>query len=882
MKIRNSFLYALAFLAAGTSSMDIQADNVVLTSTSVTYPHERGQWSAEQCAAWQAEYGPIRGINCPLPPCAAVTQEEAFAICARMGYNSIRWWPNSSSVDAYIQSVEEWATWADKYGMTVSPVFGFVYGFYGKDGSESSLKTMETWVRKITRHFRNDKRIILWDIWNEPNMDDDLTEGMMSWISQMVKWMQQEGCTQPISSSIVWDTGVGCNTATATGRRLTRENTEKLMDVHNYHDYSCQDGFNQETASMYTRLKKLGDRPLVCTECMTRVNGSTYARTLVDFAKYNINFYAWGLSACDPNWEVKWSRSTFYNWDPMFHNALYADFEPYNESEPQWVKNFDFQGNFGGVETGSEYTEVWSPRRAWRWMQHGESKGLLCNSIAEASSAIDTHRADSLYNTIAVRIGYNNWAAGSTSLKNQFTALLNSAESAGMTVIPILLTSGDMNISASTLADYTYNMVNAYYSDRRVQAWCVYEQTNGSSSDETLKTSLATILRKTRYAVQNQPIFMAPKTDGVTPDSTATDAANWMWSLGDAVGVAADVPQGFLGTLMCQHHKPIFQLGNTALTSEMAENHVNWMSMASISKEDVAVYRFTPIMGSNEDRQSRWTGWETYRWMNRTAPRGIACTNMAGALKTLNSLQGTDTPYNSISVTLDLRTYTARKETFYKEMDSLLVMAGEAGMTVLPQLLTDTYISMASSRLTEYVADVLTHYATDTRILAWNLYDNMCNTSTNTSKATELVDLLFAAGRATGAQQPLFMTPCVSTRTLPEGFDAVKNLEHGIYAGWNYLTFGKGNVQLCYKIWCMSDIIGYVSSQRSEHLGWLNAQANKFGRPIFCTNWKPATSEPASNTLDIFSDMHVTWYVNGTLDDAAVKNFTYRPVSTAH
>ena len=265
MNIKRPLLYALALLTACATSMSALADNVVLTSTSATHPHERPQWSAEQCAAWQAEYGPIRGINCPYPSCGATSQEDAIALCARMGYNSIRWWPNGSSVDNYIKDVEQWAAWADKYGMTVSPVFGFVYGFYGEKGTDASLKQLEAWVRKITQHFRGDKRIILWDIWNEPNMNDDKTEGMMSWIAQIAKWMQQEGCTQPISSSIVWDTGVNLNNSTATGKRLLRENTERLMDVHNYHHYSCQDGFNQETPSMYNRLKRLGDRPLVRT-----------------------------------------------------------------------------------------------------------------------------------------------------------------------------------------------------------------------------------------------------------------------------------------------------------------------------------------------------------------------------------------------------------------------------------------------------------------------------------------------------------------------------------------------------------------------------------------------------------------------------------------
>ena len=126
------------------------------------------------------------------------------------------------------------------------------------------------------------------------------------------------------------------------------------------------------------------------------------------------------------------------------------------------------------------------------------------------------------------------------------------------------------------------------------------------------------------------------------------------------------------------------------------------------------------------------------------------------------------------------------------------------------------------------------------------------------------------------------MTPCVATNTLPEGYDAVQNLVHGVYAGWDHLNFGKGNVKLCFKMWCQSDIISYTSSQRSELLGWLNAQANKFGRPLFCSQWKPAVSEEPSSVLDIFSDMHVSWFVNGTLDATAVQNFHYRPVSTAH
>ena len=68
------------------------AQDVVLTSTSSTYPNQRGQWSEAQGEAWQKKYGPIIGVNCPYPPCGAISQEQSIALAASLGYNSIRWW----------------------------------------------------------------------------------------------------------------------------------------------------------------------------------------------------------------------------------------------------------------------------------------------------------------------------------------------------------------------------------------------------------------------------------------------------------------------------------------------------------------------------------------------------------------------------------------------------------------------------------------------------------------------------------------------------------------------------------------------------------------------------------------------------------------------
>ena len=296
--------------------------------TNADHPYARGQWTKEQCDAWAEKYGPIIGINCPYPPCAAITQEEAIKLASELGFNSVRWWPGGSTANEYINSVEQWAAWADKYGMTVAPVFGFPQGYYSRSDKEQALAELEGVVRQVVRHFRNDDRIVLWDIWNEPEMTDpEICKEQMEWIQQMVLWCREEGCTQPISSSIIWDAGIG--SANPNDLTAIRNETEGMMDLHNFHNYTVQEDHNRNVSVMVNRIAKINDNALVCTECLTRTNGSGVARTLTEFSKYGIHFYTWGLYSCDANWEVSWGRSTYYAWEPMFHNLLYADGDPY-------------------------------------------------------------------------------------------------------------------------------------------------------------------------------------------------------------------------------------------------------------------------------------------------------------------------------------------------------------------------------------------------------------------------------------------------------------------------------------------------------------------------------------------------------------------------
>ena len=89
-------------------------------------------------------------------------------------------------------------------------------------------------------------------------------------------------------------------------------------------------------------LKSLDDRPIVCSECLNRQNGSGIERSLAIFAEEHVHFYVWGLYSNDRNWNTGWRKSEFDQYARNFHNMLYADGTPYSQQEIQWVKDFHF------------------------------------------------------------------------------------------------------------------------------------------------------------------------------------------------------------------------------------------------------------------------------------------------------------------------------------------------------------------------------------------------------------------------------------------------------------------------------------------------------------------------------------------------------------
>lgn len=854
--------YLIAFLwcLAGTAALPGQ-EKIVLTSTSTAHPYERPQWTKAEGEAWLAKYGPIIGVNHPKEAYPGMSRRECLRKASELGFNSVRSFVQGNTADDYIRNLRSLADDCEDFGLTVAPVFTFPHVcYYNLGDRDQGLRLCEEIVREVIRAFRGDERIIMWDLWNEPPIGTAHTMPIMDWIEKMVLWCRQEGSTQPITSSIIFDTGIaGAYQGPENTEHTRRQEVEAMMDLHNFHDYSVEEDHGRNIPVLVERLRKLGDRPMVATEALARTNGSGVARSLCQFARYRIGFYVWGLYSCDANWEVKWYRSTFYAWEPMFHNMLFADGDPYDERELEWIRSFRFAGEGEETDPGAEFTEVWPLRRAWKWMNRDVPQGSHFASVPEALSALSASAIGDADNCLSVGLSIKDYFAGKDVFFAQLDSLLSVAHSAGLTVLPTLLSGTDLGRVPSTVQAYAFDVIGRYYADRRILAWNVFRQTPETNVSQA-QTRLPALMRYVRYDFPNQSLVLMPLVDeSAQPDSAATDLANLCWRMSDAIGytaVAADpLPAPWRQRLYEVFPRPQFQL----LASESLSSPL-------------------PTLSASE---GRWPGWQTWQWMNRPAVKGVCCASVGDALSRIASRGGD--AYNSLRVVLDYAAYRENREAFFVLTDSLLQAAEKADMTLLPTLLTSQQLaSEEEAALVQYVSDVLSRYAQSPSVLAWDL----CFRPT-AANASALLPALFAAARSVRPAQPLFATPAVAVQTLPANY--IEILQHlNEAAGWDRLSYPAGSsADLCYQIWCLSDLIAYsflTNRDQAAQMGWLTSVAYRFGRPLVCSQWRTFPLEPTAGVLDVFSDMHVNWYADGEryLTPDQVGAFTFRPVSTEH
>ena len=304
----------------------------------------------------------------------ALLIDKELGWAAELGFNSMRvflhhlLWEQDST--GFISRIETFLTIADKYGIKpMFVLFDGVWDPFPKTGTQpvprnlvhnsgwvqspgfdvlndaSKYDDLHAYVHGVVDHFKNDTRVLIWDIFNEPdNMntgsykDDNYVqhkaELAVNLLKKSIGWIRKIDPIQPITMA-PWQ----CNW----GDDATISALDNFMflnsDIISFHCY--EDKVSME--KIILQLKRYG-KPMVCTEYMARPLKSTFKDILPVLQRHNVGAYNWGFVAGKSQTHIAWdSWHTPYEKEPelWFHDILRADGKPYCVKEAAYLTRFN-------------------------------------------------------------------------------------------------------------------------------------------------------------------------------------------------------------------------------------------------------------------------------------------------------------------------------------------------------------------------------------------------------------------------------------------------------------------------------------------------------------------------------------------------------------
>ncbi len=207
----------------------------------------------------------------------------------------------------------------------------------------AEYKRLEKYVRGVVGRFKDDARILGWDIWNEPDNPNtssygkeepaDKVERVNTLLPQIFKWARSAGATQPLTSG-VWKGDWSTDAKLTATERIQLE----LSDIISFHNYGKPEDFEKRIRW----LERLG-RPMLCTEYMARGNGSTFAGTLPVARKYQVAAMNWGFAAGKTQTNLPWDswKRPYTDREPAiwFHEIFDKNGKPYKQDEVEFIRS---------------------------------------------------------------------------------------------------------------------------------------------------------------------------------------------------------------------------------------------------------------------------------------------------------------------------------------------------------------------------------------------------------------------------------------------------------------------------------------------------------------------------------------------------------------
>jgi aldose 1-epimerase len=171
---------------------------------------------------------------------------------------------------------------------------------------------LETYVKDIIKTFSKDKRILMWDLYNEPGNSSQGNK-TLPLLKKVFAWAREVNPSQPLTAGL-W-----------TGNKKLNKFQSENSDVITFHNY----GNATDLTNQIHSLREYG-RPIICTEWMARTRKSICQTHLPIFKSEKVGCINWGFVSGKTNTIYPWGSKTSH--DPpkvWFHDLLYADGRPY-------------------------------------------------------------------------------------------------------------------------------------------------------------------------------------------------------------------------------------------------------------------------------------------------------------------------------------------------------------------------------------------------------------------------------------------------------------------------------------------------------------------------------------------------------------------------
>lgn len=349
---------------------------------------EREIWTKEQANTWYAKQPWYVGAN--FYPSTAINQLEMFqadtfdpatidrelAWAESIGMNVMRVYLHDllyqQDPEGFFKRLDQYLALADKHHIkTLFVLFDSCWDPFPALGRQRAPKPhvhnsgwvqspgqkvlqdatqyprLEKYVKATVGKFKNDSRVLGWDVWNEP---DNMTgasyekveiknkvELVGKLLPQVFEWARSVNPSQPLTSGVWqgdWSEG-----------KINEFHKMQLdqSDIITFHNYDKP----EDLENRIKQLERFG-KPMICTEYMARPNGSTFQGFLPVAKKYNVGMINWGLVDGKSQTKYAWDSWTkTYTAEPpvWFHDVFRKDGTPYIKAETDFIKKITSEVN---------------------------------------------------------------------------------------------------------------------------------------------------------------------------------------------------------------------------------------------------------------------------------------------------------------------------------------------------------------------------------------------------------------------------------------------------------------------------------------------------------------------------------------------------------